>query len=101
MRESLLGYMPDTSDIHIHITVAAVQAMQETALEGSASLIKAYSSNVHVLDPIEDSQQVTCMTTDDWHQAQWVNPVLGLIIVRLQEGTLSQCQLKATETPKL
>ena len=53
-------------------------------------LIEAYSSNVHVLDTIKDSQQVTWLTIDDWDQAQWADPVLGLIIMRLQEGTQSQ-----------
>ena len=69
--------------------------------QGSLSLIKAYSSGVHVLDSVEDSQQVTCLTTDDWYQAQWEDPVLDLIIARLQEGTLSQCQLKTTNPPEL
>ena len=67
----------------------------------SASLIKAYNSDVHVLHSVEGSQQVPCMTTDDWHQVQWADPVLGLVIARLQEGTLSQCQLKNTDPPKL
>ena len=93
--------MPDTSDTHIQVTAAAVQAMQEAALEGSMSLIKAYSSDMHVLDPVEDSQQVACMTTDDWHQTQWADLALGLIIARLQEGTLNHGQLKATGPPEL
>ena len=58
---------------HIQVTAVAVWAMQEAALKGSTSPIKAYSSNVHVLDKVGDSQQVTCMTTDDWHQT---DPVL-------------------------
>ena len=78
--------MPDTSDTHIQVAAAAVQAVQEAALKGSASLIEAYSSDVHVLDPVEDSQQVACMTTDDWQQAQHADTVLGLIIARLQGG---------------
>ena len=63
------GGMPDTSDMHIQFTAAAVQAVQEAALKGSMSLIKAYSSDMHVLDSVEDSQQVSCLTTDEWHQA--------------------------------
>ena len=61
--------MPDTSDMHIQVTAAAVLAVQETALKGSMSPIKAYSSDVHVMDPVVDSHQVICMATDDWHQA--------------------------------
>ena len=64
--------------------------MQEAALKGSASPIKAYSSNVNVLGSVENSQQVTWMTTDDLHQAQGADLVLGLTIMRLQKGTLSQ-----------
>ena len=41
------------------------------------------------------------MTTDDWCQAQQADLVLSLIIVRLQDGTLSQHQLKTTDPPKL
>ena len=65
------------------------------------SLIKAYSSDMHVLDSEEDSQQVACMTTDDWHLAHQADPVFGHIIARLQKGTLSQCQVKTTDPPKL
>ena len=46
--------MPDTSDTHIQVTAAAVQAVQEAALKGSVSPIKAYSSDLHVLDSVED-----------------------------------------------
>ena len=65
------------------------------------SLIKAYSSNLHVPDAVEDSPQVTCMTIDDWHQAQCTDQVLSLVITRLQDGTLSQHQLKTTDPPEL
>ena len=100
-RVSWLGCMPDTSYMHIQVTTAAVQAVQETAHKGSISPIEAYSSDVHVLDSVEESQQVACMAADDWHQAQQADPVLSLIIARLQDGTLSQCQLKTTSPPKL
>ena len=93
--------MPDTSDMHIQVTAAAVWAMQEAALKGFMSPIKAYSSDVHGLDSVEDTLQVACMTTDDWHQAQQADLVLGLTIVRIQVGPLSQCQLKATSPPRL
>ena len=100
-RVSWLGCMPDTSDMHIQVTAVALWAVQEASLKGSMSLIEAYSSDVQGLDSVEESQQVTCMTTDDWCQAQWADPVLGLIIARLQDGTLNQCQLKTTDAPKL
>ena len=50
--------------------------MQEAALEGPASPIEAYSCDLHILDAVQDSQQVTCMTLEDWHQAQQVDPIL-------------------------
>ena len=101
LRVFWMGCMPDTSDMHIQVIPAAVQVMQESALKGSMSPIKAYSSDAHVLDSVEDRQQVTCITADDWYQAQQADPVLSLVIARLQDGTLSQCQLKTSEPPKL
>ena len=98
---SLQGCMADTSGTCIQVTAVVVQAIQEAALKSSVSLIEAYSSHVHVLDSVEDSQQVACMTTDDWYQAQWVDPISRLLIVRLWDGTLSQWQLKTTNPPKL
>ena len=38
-----------TSDMHIQVTAVAVQAMQEAAVEGSASLIKASNSYLGAL----------------------------------------------------
>ena len=58
--------------------------MQEAALKGSMSLIEAYTSDGHVLDSVEDSLQVTCMTIDEWYQAQQSDLVLSFVIVRLQ-----------------
>ena len=52
------------------------------------SPIEAYSCDLHILDVVQDSQQVTCMTLEDWHQAQKVDPILSLVISRLQDGTL-------------
>ena len=69
LRVSWPGCIPDTSETHIKVT-GVVQAMQEAALKGSVSLIESYSSDLHVLDSVEDSQQITCVTADDWHQAQ-------------------------------
>ena len=40
------------------------------------------------------------MTIDDWCQAQQLDPVLSLIIVRLQDRTLGQHQLKLTDPPQ-
>ena len=41
------------------------------------------------------------MTLKDWHQVQEVDPVLGIIIKRLREGTLEQDWSKKTDSPKL
>ena len=74
--------------------------MHEAALKGPASPIKAYSYDLHILDAVQDSQQVTCMTLKDWHQAQQVDPTLSLVITRLQDRTLGQKWLKPTDPPK-
>ena len=66
---------------------------EEATLKGSASLIEAYGNDLCILHAVADGSQVTCMTIDDWHQAQHVDSVLSLVITRLQDGTLSQCQL--------
>ena len=93
-RVSWRGCMPDTADTHIQVTATAVWAIQEATLKGSMILIEAYSNDLHILDAIEDGPQVACMTIDDWHQAQHVDLALNLVITRLQDGTLSQHQLK-------
>ena len=100
-RVSQLGCMPNASGTHLQVTVVAVQAVQEATLKGTMSSIEAYSCDLHVLDPVGDGPQVTCMTIDDWCQAQRADPVLGLVIVRLQNRTLHQCQLKLTFLPEL
>ena len=66
-RVSWPGYMPDNSGTHLKVTAAAVQAVQEAALEGPASPIEAYIYDVHILDAVQDSQQVSCITLKDWH----------------------------------
>ena len=81
--------------------MAAVQAIQEATVKGSVSLIEAYTNNLHILDAVEDSLQVICMTRDEWHQVQCADPVLSLVIMRLQNRPLSQSQLKTTDPPKL
>ena len=93
--------MPDNLGTHLQVTAVAVQAMQEATIEGPVSPIEAYRCNLHVLDSIGDSPHVTCMTMNDWHQAQWTDLVLILVIAGLQDGTLGQCQLKTTDPPEL
>ena len=90
LRVSWSGCIPDDSGTHLQVTAAAVWAVQEVALKGLASPIKAYSYDLHILDTVQDSQQVTCMTLEDWHQAQQEDPTLSLAISRLQDGTLGQ-----------
>ena len=82
-RVSKLGCMSDNSGTHLQITAAVVWAVQEAALK---SPTEAYSCNLHILDPVQD----TCMTMEDWHQGQQVDPTLSLVITRLQDGTLEQ-----------
>ena len=64
--------------------------MQEAALHGPASPIEAYSSDLHILDILKDSNQVASMTLEDWHQAQEVDSILSLVIDRLRDGTLGK-----------
>ena len=79
--------MPDNSGTHLQVTAVAVWAMQEATLKGPTSSIDAYSCDLHIWDLVQDSQQVTCMTMEDWHQAQQVDPTLSLAITRLWDGT--------------
>ena len=41
------------------------------------------------------------MTLEDWHQAQEADPVLSLVITRLQDGMLGKGQSKATDPTKV
>ena len=59
------GCMSENSGTHLKVTAAVVQA----ALKGPASPIEAYSCNLHILDTVQDNQQVICMTLEDWGQA--------------------------------
>ena len=70
--------------------------MQEATLKGLVSPIEAYSCDLHVLDAIQDSKQVTCMTLENWHQAQETDPVLSLVIARLRDGMLGKSQSQTT-----
>ena len=92
--------MHDNSGSHLKVTAAAVQALQVAALKGPVSPIKAYSYDLHILDAVQDSQHVTCMTLEDWGQAQQGNPTLSLVISRLWDGTLGQQQSKQADPPE-
>ena len=93
--------MPDISGTSLKVTAAAIRAIQEAAFQKPVCSIEAYSYDLHVIGAIQDSQQVAQMTLDAWHQAQEVDPVLGIIIKRLREGTLEQDWSKKTDSPKL
>ena len=62
--------------------------------------MEAYSSDLHVLDVLQDSNEVASMTLEDWHQAQEADPVLSLVIARLRDGMLGKSQSKATDPPQ-
>ena len=80
--------MFDNSGTHLEVTAAVVWAIQEAALKGPTNPIQAYNCNLHILDSVQDSKQVICMAMEDWCQAQQMDPTLGLVITRLQDGTL-------------
>ena len=92
--------MPDSSGTHLKVTAATMQAVQEAALQGPASPIEAYSSDLHILDVLQDSKQIASMTLEDWCQAQEADPALSLVITRLRDGTLGKGQSKVTTPPK-
>ena len=77
-----------------------MQAVLEAALQGPASPIKAYSSDLHILDILQDSNQVASMTLEDWHQAQEADSILNLVITTLRDGMLGKSQSKTTDPPK-
>ena len=99
LRVYWLGCMPNTLDTNLQVNAVAMWTMQETTHKGPRSPIEAYSCDLHILDSVKESPQVTCMTIDDWHKAQQSDPVMGLVIARLQDGALGQCQLKMTDPP--
>ena len=100
-RVSWPGCLPDNTSTHIKVTAAAMQAVQEAALQGPASPIEAYSCSLHILDVLQDSKQIASMTLEDWHQAQEADPIMSLVITRLREGMLGKSQPKATDAPKV
>ena len=82
--------MPDNLGTSLKVNAAAIRAIQEAALDQPACPIEAYSCDLHVIGAIQDSQQVAQMTLDDWQQAQVADPVLSIIIKRLERGHLSK-----------
>ena len=96
-RVSWPGCMPGNTSTCIKVTAAAVQVVQEAALQGPASPIEACSSDLHVLDVLQDSNQGASMTLEDWCQAQEADPILSLVIARLRDGILGKGQSKATD----
>ena len=64
-RVSWPGCVSDDSGTHLKITATTVWAVQEASPKGPASPIKVYSYDLHILDAVHDSQQVTCMTLED------------------------------------
>ena len=100
-RVSWPWYMSDSSSTHLKVTTAAIQAVQEAALQRPASSIEAYSSDLYIMDILQDSKQIASMTLEDWHQAQEVDPVLSLVITRLRDGMLGKGQSKATDPPEV
>ena len=96
-RVSWPGCMPGNASTCIKVTAAAVQAVQEAALQGPASPTETYSSDLDVLDILQDSNQVASMTLEDWYQAQEADPILSLVIARLRDGMLGKGQSKATD----
>ena len=93
-RVSWPGCMPGNTSTCIKVTAAAVQ---EAALQGPASPTEAYSSDLHVLDVLQDSNQVASMILKDWCQAQEADPILSLVIARLRDGILGKGQSKTTD----
>ena len=93
-------WMPDNSGTHLKVTVTAVWAVQEAALKSPASPTEAYSYNLYILDAVQDSQQATCITLENWHQAQQADPTLSLVISRLQDVTLGWWKSKFTNPPE-
>ena len=93
--------MPDNLGTSLKVSATAVRAIQEAAIEKPACPMEAYSYDLHVMGAIQDSEQLAQMTLKDWQQAQEVDPVLGIIIRRLREGTLEQDWSRRTDSPKI
>ena len=102
LRVSWPGCMPNSSGTHLkgHCSSCA-SCIRSCSLGGLISPIEAYSSDLHILDVLQDSKQITSMTLEDWHQAQEVDPVLSLVITRLRDRMLGKGQSKATDPPEV
>ena len=62
--------MPDNSGTHLKATPAAVHELcKRLPSKAQHSPIDAYSCDLHILDAVQDSQLVTCVALEDWHQA--------------------------------
>ena len=90
LRVYWLGCIPYNSGIHLQVIAVGVLAMQDDAPEGPASPAEAYSCNLHILDPVQDGQQATCMTIEEWHQVLQTDSSLSLVIIRLWHRILGQ-----------
>ena len=101
LRVSWPRCMAKTLGTHHQVTAVAGQSLQEATLKAPASPIEVYSCDLHILNPVGDSLQVACMTADNWCEAQWADPVLSLVIVRMQDRTLCHCLCKPTDPPEL
>ena len=89
------GCVPDNLGTHLKATAAAVQGCARCCPQRPHKPHKGIQ-----LWSVQDSQQVTCMTLEDWHWAQQVDPTLHLVISRLQDGTLGWWQSKQTDPPE-
>ena len=83
------------------VIATAVWALQEASLKGLMNPIEVYSCDLLTMVPVENSQQVSCMTTKDWWQAQLGNPVVRGMIMKIQDGTLGQHPFKSTDPVEL
>ena len=52
--------------------------------------MEAYSSDLHILDILQNSKQIASMILMDWHQAQEAHSVLSPVIARLRDGMLEK-----------
>ena len=87
--------MRQTSGIHHQVTAAEYKPYKRPPSKVPLALLRC------VAVMVGDGPQVTCMNADNWCQAQKANPVLSLMISRMQDGTLGQSLCKPTDLPEL
>ena len=63
-RVSWPGCIPDNSGTHLQVTAAAVQSVQDAGIKDLTNPIEAYSCDLHIMDSVQDNQQVTCLTLE-------------------------------------